>query len=190
MNLPSPYVLLSMYNLEFDLEKGGSVYYRETYDNHTLQQASIDTGKYLNTNRYIALVAYVITFENVPLHTNISLRHTFQVIITFDKYNNVFAVLNFMRLDSNGALTGHALGLCKTRYFESAHNSSKLVDTSNIDVRGRHVYLLSSKSCWKRPGNFFIYLAIYILRGFQRIPVYHRYENLPRTPILRIFVAL
>ncbi|XP_057299239.1 uncharacterized protein LOC130629879 isoform X2 [Hydractinia symbiolongicarpus] len=145
ITLPSPYMILAPYNLDFDTTKGGNIFYRESYEPEVLNQATVDIRKRLNSESFVAKQAAVITYENVPLRSNISLLHTFQVILVRDPYYT-YAILNYVRLDANGAMCGYSIRSCACESFEYFPDSKKLAQSSNVDIEGKSIYTISSYS--------------------------------------------
>lgn len=57
--------------------------------------------------------------------------------------------MNYQRLDRPYATNGFSEGVCNYRVFESRNNGRNLVHGSNVGIKGRHVYELTNKECFK-----------------------------------------
>lgn len=99
----------------------------------------------------------IITYRDIPLRTDPSKRHTFQLVIGFNG-DVSRGLYNYVRLDASGATVGHSIGACKTTIYSSSQESKNMSKTSNTDVSGRHMFTLSEKSCSDKIGkNLFSY---------------------------------
>ncbi|XP_057299219.1 uncharacterized protein LOC130629862 [Hydractinia symbiolongicarpus] len=198
ITLPSPYMILAPYNLDFDTTKGGNIFYRESYETDVLNQATVDIRKRLNSQSFVAKQAAVITYENVPLRSNISLLHTFQVILVRDPYYT-YAILNYIRLDANGAMCGYSIRSCTSESFEYFPDSKKLAQSSNVDIEGKSIYRISSYSncaalpelfAWGYPANDYLLNGLY--KNFHTLKrpmlLFSRPEQLLSVSKIGIFV--
>ena len=103
--------------------------------------------------------AIVVTYNNVERYNSIRLKYKYQLVLATD-FDVTFAIMNYERLDNNGNRPGFSEppgGSANTVYFTASTSQNRnLVSTSNIGVRGRHVYLLSKvkcKNCSNPGGN-------------------------------------
>lgn len=110
-----------------------------------LQRSTADVHKLGIDLHFVANRALLISYIDVSAYISpSSLRHTFQLVLATDG-NITYAILNYQRLDRISARVGYSEGLCNSR----SSPSFDLLRTSNVGVKGRHVYKLTNYECFK-----------------------------------------
>lgn len=144
------------YSLEFDTSISGSIYYRETFQPDILQRTEIDV-QLLHQN-FTPTQAVIVTYHEVPLRSDPLLKHTFQVIIASNG-TLTYAVFNFIKLDRSHGLFGFAEKICYIKEQEANPYTHNLSEDTNVDSKGKFVYLLTRENCKEnKNGNFFCFL--------------------------------
>lgn len=160
IKVPSEHEVLVGYYQRFSNEKSGSVYYRETEDVRTLSKITQEIQSYLLDSSYLATSAIIVTYMNLSTVKHDSLKHTFQIIIAYDGKTSI-AIANYVRLDSKGTFAGYSINSCKTISFVSAEFSNELVKTSNVALRGKYIYKLTTTFCATLTGQLCFLLFFY-----------------------------
>ena len=135
---------------------GTNVMYRVTNESSVLRKINTDIVRVLGTTEdmpksFTAKQAIIITYDNVQM-ANVSMililteTFKFQVVLATD--NKVtYAILNYERLDYKprepAFFQDFQTCTIKRRNFIADSDQRKLVESSNIGVEGKHVFLLS-----------------------------------------------
>lgn len=127
----------------------GHVYYRETHDQHFLSKVNIDVKKHIKTE-FAATQAVVATFINMTIYFHNTRKETFQAVIVSNN-SSTFIILNYYRLDLNGADIGFYEPFCVLKQIYTPKTSKRVLATSNIGIRGRHVFEFNFRC--EQPGK-------------------------------------
>ena len=149
IKLNQDFPILIPYNVDLE-NHGQNILYRTTKDSYTLklidQDISLTLEKSKNYSRFDATEAIIVTFDNIPQYGNTN-RFKYQVIIATD-YTDTFAILNYERLDGNGNEVGFSDPSCNyLKRFTTSSNKTVLTNTSNVGIPGKHIFLLTQKTC-------------------------------------------
>lgn len=147
--------VVSAYSFDMDLTLTGDVFYRETFETGILAAVSNDVVL-LTKSDFIANHAVIITFLNVPAKITPIFTHTFQVIFASDG-RSTYLIINYIRLDSKGGYAGFGEKFCEVKEIEIPDEKT-LSGETNVNTRGKYVYLLTRESCKEDKGKTFLYL--------------------------------
>ena len=150
IKLNQDFPILIPYNLDL-VNQGQNILYRTTKDSYTLklidQDISLILEKSKNYSRFDATEAIIVTFDNIPQYGNTNNRFKYQAVIATD-YTYTFAILNYERLDENGNEVGFSDPSCNyLKRFKTSSNKTVLTNTSNVGIPGKHIFLLTQKTC-------------------------------------------
>ena len=142
-NIPSNLSAIIPYNLDLvAIESTGAIYFRESSDEEILMRASKDVKKKTDFN-YFPTSVFIVTYDNINSYQNQAELNTFQIVLASNG-SRTYGIFNYKKLDSIGAKAGFVDGPCNTETFSSTHRSNQLTQTSNIGIKGRHIYYISS----------------------------------------------
>lgn len=144
LKLPATRTVFLPYLIDIDFDKPGDIYYRETFDNHTLALASSDVRRYTRDN-FTTTHAVIVTCIKIASRIAIGRYHSYQTILAYNG-SSTYVILNYARLDTHGALVGYSETYCGWKQFRTPKLSRSLLKSSNIGKEGSHVYRLTS-SC-------------------------------------------
>lgn len=128
-------------NTNNDLVNTGKIFYRQTNDSNILQTATSFINESINEVVNIS-AAVIVTFVDIPSPTNHSLKHTYQVFIA-SNLQQTFLILNYLNLDSNGALSGYYSTQCNYKSLVTENTTARLVNMSNIQRKGFFLFQLN-----------------------------------------------
>ena len=116
------------------------------------QDISLTRGKSGYSSNFKAEEAIIVTYNEIPKYRQRNIRFTFQAVIATD-YNNTFSILNYKRLDQNGKVDFYDPYCSNSENLTNLLNTTALQSTSNVGVRGKHIYLLTPKGCNDKIGK-------------------------------------
>lgn len=136
---------LFIYGALFNAKKD-PILYRETHNATILNQADKDIRQF-SKNNFTSKYALIITFNKVPAFAGYGTyeKQTFQAVISTD-YSKTYVILNYVKL-TVAATVGFYENDCNYRSISEGEDSLLLAETSNIGIKGRHVYLLTPLAC-------------------------------------------
>lgn len=144
MSIPYNKNILAAYAVDLDARKK-AVFYRETFNATILSRADEDVRR-LSRNNFTSKHAIIVTYDNIPIYGTNSSLSSFQTVLVTD-FNATYVILNYFHLDVANGTVGFYENLCNYKLFTPPLNSTLLTETSNVGVKGRHVYLLTSFKC-------------------------------------------
>ena len=113
---------------------------------------------------FVARMAFIITYYNVPQYGRTFTDNTFQLIYATD-YRNSYGIFNYQKLESTRGVARFTEGTCNGRElpYSGSSRSTLLASTSNGPMLGRHVYKLSSEACrvYEDSGIIFTNVSMY-----------------------------
>lgn len=122
-----------------------ALYYRESTAVHLLTKVNQDVRR-ISSSRFKAQRVIIITYENFKSYMNRQETNTFQVVLATNE-EVTYAVFNYKNLQSSNAVAGFSEPDCQSRTFLSPSGSRHLMEDTNINIKGRHVYLLTKTDC-------------------------------------------
>ena len=141
-------------------ETSSVVYHREDTTAETLSLANKDIrSKYPNSG-LIASSALIVTWVNVTNSYKFFGKNTFQIVVARNN-KQAYVILNYDRLDDTGGFAAFNLdSKCANKVFAPLITSYKLVDHSNMGVKGRYVSLMNISDCDLEDAGKYLLLTL------------------------------
>lgn len=130
---------MAVYNMETPF-KDGIINSYHMNQSHLLKAANRDILRY-SLKSFFANQIIVVNYIGVKYQSR---AHTFQAVFATDG-NQTYAILNYYRLESNGATVGFSERACGHHLYYNGTMSKSLAHTSNIGMPGRHILLLTTR---------------------------------------------
>ncbi|XP_057297435.1 uncharacterized protein LOC130628517 isoform X2 [Hydractinia symbiolongicarpus] len=131
--------VMAVYNMETPF-KDGIINSYHMNQSHLLKAANKDISRY-SLKSFFANQIIVVNYIGVKYQSK---AHTFQAVFATDG-NQTYVILNYYRLESNGATVGFSERACGHRLYYNSTKSKSLAHTSNVGMPGRHVLLLTTR---------------------------------------------
>lgn len=131
--------VMAVYNMETPF-KDGIINSYHMNQSHLLKAANRDILRY-SLKSFFANQIIVVNYIGVKYQSR---AHTFQAVFATDG-NQTYAILNYYRLESNGATVGFSERACGHHLYYNGTMSKSLAHTSNIGMPGRHILLLTTR---------------------------------------------
>ncbi|XP_057313363.1 uncharacterized protein LOC130654766 [Hydractinia symbiolongicarpus] len=142
-SLASDTTVLAAYHTAVNKTAGGRIYYRESFHQYDLNNASFDIKQSTNLSVNIQH-AIIVTYLNISTKVNSSLRLTYQVILATDE-QKTYVILKYRQLAVDGATVGVSEPFCSWQEFVDPHRSKSLQMKTNGYTNGQHVFLLTKR---------------------------------------------
>lgn len=146
-------IILAPYSSYFyNSDPNGAIFYRETKDTAILQKINKDIRLLQESptidKNFNVTNAFIVTFNKIVNDEYTFKKNIFQVVIGYD-IAHTYAVFNYERLDDAGAICGFSVHKCTYNNLSPVVGSYLLTETSNVGVKGRHVYNMKTRDCTK-----------------------------------------
>ncbi|XP_057301091.1 uncharacterized protein LOC130635689 [Hydractinia symbiolongicarpus] len=145
VKLPFYLPVIAPYSLDMIATNRSALYYRESTAVHLLNKVNQDVHR-ISSSRFKAQRVIIITYENFKSYMNRQETNTFQVVLATNE-EVTYAVFNYKNLQSSNAVAGFSEPDCQSRTFLSHSGSRHLMEDTNINIKGRQVYLLTKTNC-------------------------------------------
>lgn len=142
-SLASDTTVLAAYHTAVNKTAGGRIYYRESFHEYDLNNASFDIKQSTNLSVNIHH-AIIVTYLNISTKVNSSLLLTYQVILATDG-QKTYVILKYRQLDVDGATVGVSEPFCSWQEFVDPYRSKSLQMETNGYTNGQHVFLLTKR---------------------------------------------